>query len=162
MNDLEPKFEKAAEIIARWTWEAGTMLPKTPDNILTFIRGGRYVIRWNGDETPAGFGAITFEWPDNWLELGCVVVEPNHRERGLGHVIVADLVSLAKTKDPFSRLFALCNSRSLKLFLDAGGVVITDHDLLPSEVWGECVHCPMRFEAQKINKLCCDTPVEIK
>ena len=149
-------------MISSWTKEAGTMLPKEPEEIEAFLEKGTAVVCWNGVGEPVGFGAITFDWPNDWKELGALIVEPGHREHGLGHKIVSDLISMAKERFPESKFFALCNSKSLKIFQDNGAQVITDPNVLPADVWGECLNCPMRVEALKNGKLCCDTPVEIK
>jgi N-acetylglutamate synthase-like GNAT family acetyltransferase len=154
--------EKVYQTIAGWTREAGTMLPKSPEDIAEFIESGNAIVAWNGNGRPSGFAAITFDWPGGWKELGALIVEPGHREKGLGHRLVCELVDKAKEKYPDSHFFALCNDRSLKLFLENGGEIIDDPDLLPKEVWGECVNCPMRVVAMQTNKLCCDTPVMMK
>jgi N-acetylglutamate synthase-like GNAT family acetyltransferase len=156
------RIRETSEIISGWTKDAGTMLPKSPEEVEAFLEKGTAVVCWNGFGEPVGFGAITFDWPEGWKELGALIVEPGHRELGLGHRIVSDLISLAKEKFPESKFFALCNSKSLKIFMDNGGEVITDSGLLPNEVWRECLNCPMRVDALKSGKLCCDTPVRIK
>lgn len=148
--------------ISDWTKESGSMLPKSPEEIFKFLEEGRGIVVLNGDGEVAGFGAITFDWPDGWKELGAVIVDPVKREHGLGHKVVKDLISAAKLIFPEAKLFALCNEKSLKIFLDNGVEILTDPDLLPKEVWGECVNCPMFIEAKKAGKVCCDTPVIIK
>ena len=153
-------LKEAAQIISAWTHQAGTMLPKSPEEVLSFIKKKEAVVLENGGSI-VGFGAVTFDWPSGWKELGAVVVEPGHREKGLGHQVVQALIGLAKIKYPSSKLFALCNNKSLKLFLDAGGEVISGSEL-PEEVFEECVNCPKYNDAKRSGKLCCDTPVEIK
>lgn len=156
------EMEQIANKISGWTKESGSMLPKSPDEILKYLTERRGVLVLNGDGEIAGFGAVTFDWPDGWKELGTVIVDPNKREHGLGHKVVAELISSAKSIFPDAKLFALCNDKSLKIFLDNGAEIITDVDLLPAEVFGECVHCPMFIEAKNADKMCCDTPVRIK
>lgn len=138
------------------------MLPKSPDEILKFLAEGRAVLVLNGDGEIGGFGAVTFDWPDNWKELGAVIVDPIKREHGIGHTVVKELIAHAKEIFPDAKFFALCNDKSLKIFLDSGAEIIYDSDLLPQEVWGECLNCPNMIEARKVGKLCCDTPVLIK
>lgn len=154
--------ENIAEQVANWTKEAGTMLPKSNEEISAFIENDRAVIAWNGDGSLAGFAAVTFDWPDNWKELGAVIVEPGHREHGLGHKLVSNLIYKAQEKFPEAKYFALCNEKSLKIFLDNGGQIIEDANLLPDEVFEECKNCPMKEKATKDGKLCCDTPVFVK
>lgn len=154
--------ERISKVISGWTVESGSMLPKSPQEILNYLETGTGVILWDENNSPAAFAAVTFAWPDSWKELGGVVVEPNHRQHGLGHEIVSELISKAKEKFPEAKFFALCNEKSLKIFLDNGAEIITDSNLLPSDVFGECVHCPKFIEAKGQGKICCDTPVIIK
>ncbi|QQG41597.1 MAG: GNAT family N-acetyltransferase [Candidatus Woesebacteria bacterium] len=153
-----------AAVVSRWTKEAGTMLPKEPEEILFLLENSVSVVAWEYGRTPKpiGFGAVTFEWSDNWIELGAIVVGTSHREMGLGHAIVGKLIEAAKSKHPKANLFALCNEKSLKIFLDHGGEVITKPGILPDEVFGECINCPKFDQAKWQNKLCCDIPVKIK
>ncbi|HUC94384.1 MAG TPA: GNAT family N-acetyltransferase [Candidatus Saccharimonadales bacterium] len=154
--------EEIAKKISDWTLESNSMLPKSPDEILKYLMEGKGVLVLNQEGEIAGFGAVTFNWPDNWKELGAVIVDPGKREHGFGHKVVKELIATAKEIFPDSKLFALCNDKSLKIFLDNGAEVITDSDLLPLEVFGECVHCPKFIEAKNQGKICCDTPVTIK
>ncbi len=154
-------LKEISEIVSTWTKQAGSMLPKSAGEVEDLIQQSRAVVLENDGQVVA-FAAITFEWPDGWKELGSVVVEPSHRERGLGHQAVQALIGLANEKHPGAKLFALCNDKSLKLFLDAGAEVISDMGVLPVEVWGECINCPKRSEAKQKGNLCCDTPVRIK
>jgi amino-acid N-acetyltransferase len=150
-----------AEEISQWMADSQTMLPKTPAQLHDFFAHGRSVILAYQDTTLA-HAAISFLWPDNWAELGAVVVNPDFRGHGLGHLVVSALLWLAGEQFPDQKLFALCNKYSLKAFLHNGGQKITDPNLLPQEVWGECIHCPMRGQALSENKLCCDIPVLMK
>ncbi len=140
--------------------KTGTMLPKEPESVLQFMDSGDCVILWDND-VPIGFGAITFHWPNNFMEVGAVVVKEEKRGNGLGHKIVQDLIELAKTKYPDAKLFALCNDNSIKLFLDNNGEIINNPNDLPDEVWKECQNCPKFMLAKSQGKLCCDTPVLI-
>ena len=63
--------------ISDWIKESGSMLPKSPEEIKAFIDNGRGVIVVDENNEPVGFGAQTFDWPDNWKELGAVVVDPD-------------------------------------------------------------------------------------
>ncbi len=157
------EMEQIATKISDWTIkEKGQMLPKSSDKILKFLAEGRGILVLNGGGEIAGFGAITFDWPDGWKELGAVIVDPYKREHGFGHKVVSELILMAKEIFPEAKLFALCNDKSLKIFLDNGAEIIDNPNLLPQEVWGECVHCSKFIEAKQTGKLCCDTPVIIK
>ncbi len=171
-NEIQKTDEMFAEYVinflaskvSKWTMEAGTMLPKSPEDIKTFIKEGNAVAAWSyGREAiPVGFGAITFVWPNNWVELGAIVVDKGFRKSGVGHAITKDLIALASAKYPNANLFALCNEKSLKLFLDNGAEILTDPTELPKEVFGECVSCPKFQDTKAQGKLCCDIPVIIR
>jgi N-acetylglutamate synthase-like GNAT family acetyltransferase len=150
------------EQIAAWTSQAESMLPKKPEEIANFITAGKAVFLTSEQGSLMAFGAISFEWPNNWKELGAVVVNPEFRKQGWGHQVVLALIALAKKEYPEAKLFALCNTLSLPLFLKAGGEIITDSSILPSEVWGACADCPMVFQVRQSGSLCCDVPVTIK
>lgn len=156
--------DTVASIVSKWTKEAGTMLPKEPEAIKKLLLHGVSVQIWERGRTPVliGFGAITFNWPNNYKELGCVVVDKKHRQKGTGHQIVKDLIEIGTQMYPEAKLFALCNEKSLKLFLDNGGEIITDPEILPKEVFEECIHCLVFQEVKSLGNLCCDTPVMIK
>ena len=151
-----------SKVVSAWTLESKTMLPKTPKDIEIYLKSGIAVIVKGDNDSPIGFGAITFDWPEDWKELGAIVVDPKFRKQGIGHLVVTKLIEKARGVHPTSRLFALCNEKSIKLFMDNGATEIKDPNLLPDEVWSACTTCPMVVEAKKNGKLCCDTPVEIR
>lgn len=148
-----------AREVSGWTIEAGTMLPKTPEQIL-----GLYALGWSvmvgTDGVVVAHAALTFEWPDNWMELGGVVTKKEYRKMGFASLAVEALLSLTKEKYPDKKLFALCNNLSLPLFLGLGGLVMAGSEL-PDEVWAECKSCPKFKQAKSEGKHCCDTPVNM-
>jgi N-acetylglutamate synthase-like GNAT family acetyltransferase len=153
-------YKAEAEEISAWTAEAKTMLPKSEKELRQFFNEGRSVLIRN-EMGLLAHAAITFFWPNLWTELGAVVVNPEYRGKGWGSIVVWALLGMAEIKFPDYRLFALCNKHSLNLFLRNGGKIITDSDLLPKEVWGECGNCPNFQKAKSEGKLCCDTPVSM-
>lgn len=156
-------MDTVASIVSGWTKEADQMLPKEPEEIKELLLHGVTVQEWvlGRSSVLVGFGAITFNWPNNCKELGCVVTKKSFRQKGVGHSVVNKLVEAAQNMYPDTTLFALCNEKSLKLFLDNGGEIITEPDILPKEVFGECVKCPKFQDAKAQGKLCCDIPVLI-
>jgi N-acetylglutamate synthase-like GNAT family acetyltransferase len=149
-----------AEQIAAWTVAAKTMLPKSKEELQQFFNEGRSVLIRN-ELGLLAHAAITFFWPDNWAEAGAVAVKPSEWGKGWGSIVVAGLIGMAQDKFADKKLFALCNVHSINLFLRSGGRVISDPNLLPQDVWGECNNCPNFQKAKSEGKLCCDTPVKI-
>jgi N-acetylglutamate synthase-like GNAT family acetyltransferase len=154
--------DEIASIVSGWTKKAGTMIPKEPEAIKKLLESGLTVMVWDKEGVPIGFAAVTFEWPGGWKELGGLVVNPDFRQQGVGHKVVAKQIEMAKAKFPDGKLFALCNKDSLKILSSLGAEVIEDPKLLPNEVWGACLECPNFQKAKVEGKLCCDTPVLIK
>ncbi len=152
-----------ASVISKLTKESGTMLPKEPGVIKELLEQSVTVVAWSDgrDPKPIGFAAVTFSW-GGWKEIGGLVVDKEYRQQGLGHSLVAEIIKAAQENYPDSNLFALCNEKSLKLFLDNGAKIITEPDMLPAEVFGECISCPMFSDTKAKGKLCCDIPVIIK
>lgn len=154
------KERRISEIISKWTKKSKSMLPKSSEEIEAFIQNGKAVVVVDENNKPVGFGAQTFDWPDGWKELGAVVVDPKKRKQGIGSKVVTELVEKAKSAG--GKPFALCNNKSIDLFLKNGGEVIDDPNVLPTEVWSQCVNCPNYKKAKRQGKICCDTPVIIK
>lgn len=151
--------ENIFNTISNWTKKSKSMLPKSSEEIEAFIKNGKAVVVVDENNKPVGFGAQTFDWPDDWKELGAVVVDPKKRKQGIGSKVVTKLVEKAKSVG--GKPFALCNDKSINLFLNNGGEIITDPAELPTEVWGECINCPNFKKAKAKGKICCDTPVKI-
>lgn len=156
---MKDKIQQISEKVAKWTRESGSMLPKSPEEIAKFIKEDRAVLVEDKSGNVIGFGAQTFDWPDGWKELGAVVVDPDNRHKGYGQEVTNKLTKKAKKKFG-GKLFGLCNKHSLPLALNSGAKIIEDPDLLPKEVWEECLNCPNFKKAKAEGKLCCDTPVK--
>jgi len=154
-------YKKEAIQVSGWTETAGTMLPKSTKELEELISNQRSVLLFKRNFGFVGYAAITYLWPDWWAELGAVVVHPEYRGQGWGTIVVAALVGLANTNFADYKHFALCNKYSLGIFQKNGGRIITDPELLPKEVWKECLKCPNFQAAKKEGKLCCDTPVNM-
>lgn len=155
------KINLVANSISELTKKAGTMLPKEPEEIKHILTHGVSAVIWDG-EKPVAFAAVAYEWPNNWKELGGLVVHPDYRKKGIGHKVTEMLIEEAKGAYPDANLFALCNKDSLKIMLDFGAEIITDTSILPKEIFGECLKCSNYQKAKSEGKICCDTPVLIK
>jgi len=161
-----------AQEVSSWTVEASkngvvmpngelkpTMLPKTLEQVLgLFSYGWSMIVETEG--LAVAHAAITFEWPEGWLEIGGVVTKKEYRKLGYASMAVNALMVMVKHNFPDKKLFALCNSLSLPLFIGLGGVVSEGKEL-PSEVWKECENCSNFVRARAAGKLCCDTPVNM-
>lgn len=152
------KNTQEAATVAKWTHE-GTTLEKSPADILKYFDMGWSVLL-QFDNVMVAHAAITYAWPDNWMELGTVITDKNYRQKGLGHMAVNVLLDMAREKYPGHKFMALCNSLSLPIFMKFGGREMDPREL-PDAVWGACSQCPKFQEAKKMGKICCDTPVNM-
>ncbi len=59
------KEQEIAKTVSNWTVESKSMLPKSPEEIMAFLTEGKGILILNGAGGIAGFGAVTFDWPDN-------------------------------------------------------------------------------------------------
>jgi N-acetylglutamate synthase-like GNAT family acetyltransferase len=152
--------------LARWvstlTTNAGTMLPKTAQEVLDMFAQGRSVIILDGDGVPMAHSAVTFIYEEQkFVELGGVIVDPDSRKKGYGKLAAQASVVLAESNFPGWKKLVLCNEASLPIFLGLGGKIVTYEDLaeVPVEAWEACSTCPNFATVKAQNKVCCDTPI---
>ncbi len=138
----------------------GTMLPKTPGDILGLFKDSRSVVLIDVKTLkPAGHMAFTEEYPDGSLEVGAVVVNKEFRGNGAADEMMSQLLKLGeKTIPDFSKrkILALANEASYKMFLRTG-YRDAEREELHEDVWKLCENCPRKSE----NGLCCDVPVTL-
>lgn len=124
----------------------GDMLPRTLSELYENVRDF-YIVRENGKVIACG--ALHVLWSD-LAEVKSVAVLEEHQSRGLGSVIVKELLAEARRLE-LNRVFALTYKPG---FFAALGFQQVDIMTLPHKVFGECVRCP-KFQ-------CCDETAVIK
>lgn len=152
---------EAASLISKWTIESGTMLPKTKEQIFDLFNNGRSVLVFNEDGSLVSHAAITYQYPDGSIEIGCVITDKEKRKNGAATQAVKQILRLANEEYPGSKKFALANEASSILFEKIGAIKIPSSELCV-EVWEPCQTCP-RKPKQEIGKpfVCCDTPYDL-
>jgi N-acetylglutamate synthase-like GNAT family acetyltransferase len=155
-KDTDMAFE-----VSNWTKKYGNMLPKTPDEILVFFRSKDSVVIINKEDLLVSHAALVATYPDNWRELGSVATNENFRNMGAASIAVKEAIKLGLDKDRTSKIFALANSKSSKLFEKLGAEKLLSTQL-PNEVWKPCLKCP-NYKPPKEGVIfqCCDTPYKL-
>lgn len=157
-----PKQTKEVSLVSQWTQEAGTMLPKTPEEVLELFSKGHSVLVLEKDtEELVAHSGITFTYGDGTIEIGALVTRADKRRRGAATFATQSVIELASALYPNVIKFALANQASLHLYLRAGGRIMACSELT-DEVWKPCLSCP-NLPKQEPGKpfKCCDTPVEL-
>ncbi|MBI1919435.1 GNAT family N-acetyltransferase [Candidatus Microgenomates bacterium] len=157
-----PSNIEEASLVARWTQEAGTMLPKTPSQVLELFSQGHSVLVYDrATGELAGHTGITFTYGDGTVEIGALVTRADTRNRGAATFATQNIIELASVLYPGALKFALANQVSLHLYLRAGGKIMACSQLT-DEVWQPCLSCP-NLPKQELGQpfKCCDTPVEL-
>lgn len=154
--------KEEASLVSKWTQETGTMLPKTPTEVLELFSRGHSVLVFEKEtgELVAHTG-ITFTYGDGTVEIGALVTRTDRRKRGAATFATQKIIELASSLYPNVLKFALANQSSIHLYLKAGGIIMACSELT-DEVWKPCLTCPNlpKQEAGELFK-CCDTPVEL-
>ncbi len=159
MNHQE--IAEISAIVAGWTKteaQKGKMLAKNPSDIETEIASGRSVIVTDECGAPISYCGIETWARESWIEVGSLVVEENHRGKGIGTKISKETINLAGQRFPNSEIFALTkNNQSKELIEKIGGIKIAKNDL-PNEVWDLCHETGKECEQWEIYPNCSCTP----
>ncbi len=155
-------FQNEARLVASWT-KGEHMLPKTQKDIQTLFSKGHSVLIYDAQshDGPLGHAAITATYPNNMIEVGTIVVPPEHRHKGIGSKATLAVLDLADSLFPGWGVFALANDQSAALFEKIGAKPMSTGELC-SEVWEFCATCP-KLPNQTKGKpfICCDVPYDI-
>lgn len=153
---------KYAPTISEWTEKAGTMLPKTPEQIIELMQQGRSVIVVNGCAEVVSHAAASFIYQDGSIELGGLCTGEEFQGHGAATIATNYLIEVLQEQYPDKTIFALANPKSAKLFEKIGAERITCAHL-SDEVWENCLTCPNN--PNKVQEFtvfeCCDTPYEL-
>jgi N-acetylglutamate synthase-like GNAT family acetyltransferase len=150
-----------ASIVSGWTSEFGNMLPKTVDQVLGFFKSGDSILIINDQGMLVSHAAITSSYPNNWKEVGTVATNKEFRNMGAASMAVTEVIKLTLKKDGTSKLFALANQFSAKLFEKLGANTMLSTEL-PQEVWDPCKGCRLFKKPEGgIIFQCCDTPYKL-
>ncbi len=147
----------AAIKVSRWTKGAGTMLPKSPLEIMELFEKGDSVIVKNKLGVVLAHAAATATYSDGAVEIGSIYTDEKQRGKGLAKMATNAVLEDQHKKNPDSTLFALGNEMSSIMFKKMGATEMSTSEL-SSEVWEFCSTCPKR--PKEVN-MCCDTPYDL-
>lgn len=170
---------KLAGEISSWIQGAvdngGTMLPKTPEDMLRLFGSSRSVVLFDPATCRSvAHSAFTEEYPDNSLEVGAVIVQEKFRGNGASDEATLHLLRHgARTIPSFSErgVHALANGASHSMFIRTGFRNAAKEEL-HEDAWKLCDTCPRNPNKNPVvntqgngsaeTRLCCDTPVTLK
>ena len=115
------------------TAQKGLVLPKSLNQVYQNIRD--FVIYEENGQI-VGCGALHVLWED-LAEVRSLVVDENHRRKGIGGKVVAVLLEQARELG-VPRVFALTYQ---KKFFKALGFQVVDKETLPHKIWADCIDC---------------------
>ncbi len=156
--------DSGAVWVSEQTSQAGTMLPKSVEEVLSLFKEGRSILLVSRDGNLIAHASISFLYEeDKTLEIGGLIVASNMRHLGYGRLATWAVLGWAQSKYPGWKKIALCNQYSLPLMMKFGAIPVgmENADLLPQAVWEACATCPNLTKAKGSGHLCCDTPVII-
>ncbi len=153
----EPLAVQTADILSAYTkgelGEVPQMLPVEPTDIRNKYMG--FVALQAG--AVAGYvGAMT---PEIWngkpmVEVGSLLVLPEHRKQGIAHKLVAVVTKSLTAEGDIP--YAFCNPKSKTIFADAG-YINAAYGEVPQSAFSLCSTCP----AKPVNG-CCDEVMILK
>jgi N-acetylglutamate synthase-like GNAT family acetyltransferase len=172
----DPKFQFAtrmasvvdlayAPVISAWTKDAGTMLPKSPEELAELFLQDRSAIVVNALGEVVSHAAASFIYPDGSIEFGALVTGEEYKGKGAATLVSTYLLGNLGEKYPGKQIFALANPVSAKLFEKLGGVVV-EYSAVTNEVWQYCEDCPNNPNLPEDGEEyvfigCCDTPYDL-
>ncbi len=113
----------------------GEMLPRALTDIYKSLRD--FFVYYDEDESRIiGVCAMNIIW-ESLAEVRSLYVDENHREKGVGRVLVEACISEAITIGLF-KIFTLTYKKG---FFSKLGFKEIDRNLLPEKIWSDCFHC---------------------
>ncbi|MBI2032462.1 MAG: hypothetical protein HYT09_02330 [Candidatus Levybacteria bacterium] len=152
---------KYAPVISEWTQKAGTMLPKSPEEIIELFLQNRSAVVVNAMEDVVSHAAAAFIYTDGSVEFGALVTGGDFQGKGAATMATEFLLGVLGDRYPNKTIFALANPMSAKLFQKIGAGVM-DYSLVTDEVWKNCANCPNNPSGNPDVFIgCCDTPYDL-
>lgn len=128
---------------------ARIMLARGPLYLYQNIQDYRVItVMINGEEYVVACGGFHILWED-LSEVRSVAVHPGLQRRGLGRLIVQDLIEDARRLGA-SRVFTFTLAPE---FFSSLGFSTVDRDTLSPVVWAECSKCPKFYKCDEIGMM---------
>ena len=136
LNDVDAIFELLELYVAE-----GVVLKRTREDIRFFI--GNFVVAEHAGQV-CGCAALR-DFGNDLLELRSVVIQPQFQGKGVGRVLVEELIENLRKQRSGWRLFTLTTTPA---FFKKLGFKEVEKELFPEKIWSDCSKCP-KFH-------CCD------
>ena len=111
----------------------GELLPRTESDLLTNIK--HFKVIEDADKVIA-CGSLE-HFTEELAEIRSLVVSPEHQNKGLGRIIVKNLIKTAEQRN-VQRLMALTY---VPEFFHGLSFKTVNKEIFPEKVWGICVNC---------------------
>ena len=137
--------------------EMGLMLKQSAETLMTFAAQGLLALAVDESENVVGTGAITFSYPNGFLEFGGWAIASSHQKTGVGKELFLDLLKKTKAK----KIIAFGNSNSTPIFLKMGGKVLDQRKMHPN-AFIPCQTCNCNGKEKLIGgQQCVDTIIDL-
>ncbi|WP_055107396.1 N-acetyltransferase [Paenibacillus ihumii] len=137
LEDVEPLFQMIDGYAQR-----GIMLPRSREVLSRQIDD--FVVT-EVDGLVVGCGSLC-RLGDELVEIRSLGIAEGYKGRGLGSLLVAQLVEEAKSLG-IPKVMALTYEVS---FFLKNGFTVVEKDIFPEKVWTDCIHCPKQHACDEI------------
>ncbi|NMM51540.1 N-acetyltransferase [Paenibacillus aquistagni] len=137
----EQDVEQLYELILGYSLQ-GIMLPRSRDMLRDQLHD--FVVA-EADGELIGCGSLT-QLGQELVEIRSLGILPTYKGRGVGTMIVDELLEMAKTRS-LPRVMALTYEVR---FFEKNGFEVVEKDIFPEKVWTDCVHCKKRHACDEI------------
>ncbi len=157
-DHLNADHKNAADQIAEWSKQSGSMIPLTPHAMSQHPIGALAFSAEDGEL--AGYAGITVQYNEKLLEFGGLVTNPELRRKGIGQSLTEYVAAMvASVCSETKQVIAFGNEQSGKLFekLGCSPLEAIGRCALTKDVWKLCKTCPTQpknFSAEDPD--CCD------
>lgn len=137
LEDVEPLFQMIDGYAQR-----GIMLPRSREVLSRQIND--FVVT-EVDGLVVGCGSLC-RLGEELVEIRSLGISEGYKGRGLGSLLVAQLVEEAKSLG-IPKVMALTYEVS---FFLKNGFEVVEMDIFPEKVWTDCIHCPKQHACDEI------------
>jgi len=125
--------EEISNLLKQYS-KMGNVLPRTEQDITDYISDFKVVL--DSNNTVVACGALE-HFTEELIEIRSLVVNPTIQGKGLGKLIVNDLIKAAKEHGA-QRLMALTYSVG---FFTKLGFEVVEKEIFPEKIWSICINC---------------------
>ena len=121
--------------------DRGIVLRRSREDILQYL-DNFFVVEEAGEIL--GCSAVR-DFGNDLLEVRSLVIAPAHQGRGLGRMLVSEIIRRVDSQRREWRIFTLTGESA---FFRKLGFITVDRKMFPEKIWSDCRYCP--------KNTCCD------